>query len=198
VLASHVAKRRAVAHARVRRPLQGSVAPQVVSPTCRSSRHAVAPWELRGARSLRDRGPRGMSRSRVTGRGSSSDRAASSCGVNRYSCSLRYCQGWELPLPPRNPRGRACDTKHSLPATACRHLPESLRLRGALPEDAHGFGRVKQLPLANEQDHCPNTTSTLMRLSHAAPGYLNPGTREGLAPITPEGVIACTPQTSQG
>lgn len=30
-----------------------------------------------------------------------------------------------------------------------------------------------------------------MRLSHATPGYLNPGTPKGLAPITPEGGIVC-------
>ena len=41
----------------------------------------MAPWELPGARSMRDRGPRGISRSRVTGRASSSDGAASAAGL---------------------------------------------------------------------------------------------------------------------
>jgi hypothetical protein len=57
--ASRVAKRRAVAQVRGRRPMRGSGAPSVVSPGCRSSRHPVAPWKLRGARPMRDRGPRG-------------------------------------------------------------------------------------------------------------------------------------------
>jgi hypothetical protein len=34
-----------------------------------------------------------------------------------------------------------------------------------------------------------------MRVSSATPGYLNPGTRKGLAPITADGGIACTQET---
>lgn len=37
-----------------------------------------------------------------------------------------------------------------------------------------------------------------MRLSHAAPGYLNPGTREGLAPITRLRATECTDELPQG
>jgi len=89
-----------------------------------------------GACSVRDRGPRGNSRSRVTGRGSSSDRAARTCGVNRFSCSLRCCQGWELPCLP-GVRVRAWVTRLSLRAAARVLLPESGPVHGALPEDAN-------------------------------------------------------------
>ena len=41
-------------------------------------------------------------------------------------------------------------------------------------------------------------SASLMRVSSATPGYLNPGTQRGLAPITADGGIACTQDTETG
>ena len=76
--ASPVAKRRVVARVRIDDAVRGSMAPRGSS--LRHADRVGMRWRrgnCAGARSMRDRGPRGMSRSPVTGRPSSSDGAAS-------------------------------------------------------------------------------------------------------------------------
>jgi hypothetical protein len=73
-------------------------------------------------------------------------------------------------------------------------LPECRLLHEAHSEDAHAVGRGQLL--RRPTSSVAARATALMRLSHAAPGYLNPGTHEGLAPNTPEDVIACTQETA--
>jgi hypothetical protein len=188
-LASHVAKRRAVALVRGRRPMQGSVAPSVVSPACRSSRHAVAPWELLGARSMRDQGPRGTSRSPMTGRASSSDGAASAAMLPATHAPFGAARAGSSLCLPSIPGEGLCDEAQRTRDLAHASPGMPPQLRGVTGRRARVRSRTATSLMPTSS--IAARTSTPMRLSHAAPGYLNPGTREGLAPITPEGEIAC-------
>jgi hypothetical protein len=175
--------------------MRGSVGPSVVSPACRSSRHAVAPWEGLGARSLRDRGssrdcPIADDRPWIV------QRSRGQFTVVLPLMLPSMVPGLGATSPPRE-RVRACeDEAHSIrdPAQASPGVPP--QLRGATGRRTRN--RLRTTTSLMPTSSVAARTSTPMRLSHAAPGYLNPGTREGLAPITPEDGTACTPQTLQG
>jgi hypothetical protein len=144
-----------------------------------------------GASSMRDRDPRGTSRSRVTGRTSSSDGAASAAVLPATHAPFGIARaGSSLCLP-------------GIPGEGLRNEAQSIRdparASPGMPPQVRGVtGRRVRVRSRTATSLLPTSsiaarTSTPMRLSHAAPGYLNPGTPRGLAPITPESGIACTP-----
>ena len=148
----------------------------------------MAPWELL-APSLRGRGPRGMSRSPVTGRTSSSDGAASAAVLPATHAPFGIARAGSSLCLSGIPGEGLCDEAQRTadPAQASPGMPP--RSRGVTGRRIRV--RSRTAPSAMPTSSMAARTSTPMRLSHAAPGYLNPGTREGLAPITPEGGTAC-------
>jgi hypothetical protein len=186
--ASHVAKRRAVARVRIddacgaRWPHEGRLSGMPIESACGGA--VGTAWRPLSARSGSSREfPIAGDRPWIVKR----SRGQSSVVLPLMLPSMR--PGLGATLPPRN-RVRACeDEAQSIrdPAQASPGMPPQPRGVTGRPVRV----RSRTAPSLIATSSVAARTSTPMRLSHAAPGYLNPGTREGLAPNTPEGGIAC-------
>ena len=187
--ASPVAKRRVVARVRIddacgaRRPHAGRLSGMPIESACGGAVGTA------GACSMRDRGPRGTSRSPVTDRASSSDGAASAAVLPATHAPFGIARAGSSLCLSGIPGEGLCDEAQRTadPAHASPGMPPR---RGCIT------GRRARVRSRTATSLMPTSsiaarTSTPMRLSHAAPGYLNPGTPRGLARITPEGGIAC-------
>jgi hypothetical protein len=175
--APHVAKRRAVARVRIddacgaRWPHAGRLSGMPIESACGGAVGTA------GAGALRDRDPRGMSRSRVTGRASSSDGAASAAVLPATHAPFGIARAGSSLCLSGIPGEGLCDEAQRTadPTSASPGMP---------PQPRGVTGRRVRVRSRTATSLLPTSsiaarTSTPMRLSHAAPGYLNPGTREG-------------------
>jgi hypothetical protein len=187
--ASHVAKRRAVARVRIddacgaRWPHEGRLSGMPIESACGGAVGTA------GARSMRDRGPRGTSRSRVTDRASSSDGAASAAVLPATHAPFGIARAGSSLCLSGIPGEGLCDEAQRTadPAPASPGMPP--QLRGVTGRRA--WARSRTAPSSCRRAAVLPGLPLQCAYRTPRPGISTRGPARGLARITPEGGTAC-------
>jgi hypothetical protein len=130
-----------------------------------------------GACSMRDRGPRGTARPRVTGRASSSDGAASAAVLPATHAPFGSARAGSSLCLSGIPGEGLCDEGQPTRGPACASTGKPPRTRGITGRrEVRRPRRPATSTSSCRGSASPIVASAPMRFSHAAPGCLNSGT----------------------